>query len=135
MSTVAIKISAELAAATRLAAKAADRSLTGQIEHWAKIGRAAEEKMPAREVAALKVHGANPATLSSDDSIRAPHAAFMALTSPQRRERIGIDRQVRFEPDPENPGGFIRISPDGVRTRGMVEGRTFKSSSPETVST
>jgi hypothetical protein len=37
-----VKLSDELVAAARKEAATADRSITGQIEHWAKIGRSVE---------------------------------------------------------------------------------------------
>lgn len=128
MSTVAIKISAELAAATRAAAKAADRSLTGQIEHWAKIGRGAEEKLTAREIISLKaenISGPYPEN-AAVDPIRSAHADFLTLTPQQKREKMGLDQQVRFEPESGVKGGFIRIDPDGTRTRGKIIGRIFQ---------
>ena len=39
----AVKISTEIATEGRIAAKALKRSLAGQIEYWAKIGKIAEE--------------------------------------------------------------------------------------------
>jgi len=42
MSSTSIRISEEFAEASRREARALQRSLGGQIEHWAKIGRAIE---------------------------------------------------------------------------------------------
>ena len=39
----AVRISAELASEARKYSKVHHRSLTGQIEHWARIGKCAEE--------------------------------------------------------------------------------------------
>jgi hypothetical protein len=127
-SAVAIKVSAELADSARKEAGHADRSLTGQIEHWAKLGRAAEAVLPSQVAAALK-RCAGDLQAIEDESIRYRAldalAAFQNLTPESLRQKIGLDQQVRFEPDPENPGGFVRISPDGTRTRGVMDGRTF----------
>ena len=41
MSTVSIRIDASLVSAARVAAKAESRTVHGQIEFWAKVGRAA----------------------------------------------------------------------------------------------
>lgn len=46
-----------------------------------------------------------------------------SVVSARRRQTIGLDQQIRFEPDPGNAGGFIRITLDGAR--GVMEGRTF----------
>ncbi len=52
-------------------------------------------------------------------------AAMQTQNPESLRQKIGIDQQTRFEPDPETPGGFIRITPDGVRTQGLMNGRVF----------
>ena len=41
--TTAIRIADDLAKAARIFSKIDKRSLTGQIEHWANIGKCAEE--------------------------------------------------------------------------------------------
>lgn len=127
-SPVAIKVSAELAESARDAAEAADRSLTGQIEHWAKIGRAAEAVMPAPVAAALK-RCAGDLNAIEDGSMR--QRAFDALealrTKPpgEIRNLIGLTKNPAFEPDPENPDSIIRVNPDGTRTHGTMKGRKF----------
>jgi hypothetical protein len=130
---VAIKVSAELAESARKEASGADRSLTGQIEHWAKLGRAAEAIMPSQVANALKRCGGDLGAIE-DPSLRsrALHAlaAFQAVAPDALRRDIGLDQQTRFEPDPENPGGLIRIASDGTRTRGVMDGRTFVPGSP-----
>lgn len=127
-SAVAIKVSAELADAARKEASEADRSLTGQIEHWAKLGRAAEAIMPSQVAAALK-RCAGDIQAIDDESIRGKVldalAAMQNRTPESLRQKIGLDQQTLVEPDPENPGGFIRITPDGIRTRGVMKGRAF----------
>jgi len=41
--TTAVRVSDNLAKAARLVSVVDNRSLTGQIEHWAKIGKCSEE--------------------------------------------------------------------------------------------
>lgn len=41
--TTAVRVSGELVREARIFSKIDQRSLTGQIEHWAKIGKCAEE--------------------------------------------------------------------------------------------
>jgi len=125
---VAVKISADLADAARKEASEADRSLTGQIEHWAKLGRAAEAIMPSQVAAALK-RCAGDIHAIEDESIRGKVldalAALQAQTPESLRQKMGLDQQTLFETDPETPGGFIRITPDGVHTHGVMNGRVF----------
>jgi hypothetical protein len=127
-SPVAIKVSAEFAASVRAEAHAADRSLTGQIEHWAKLGRAVERIMPVPLAAALKRSAGDPEAIEDPALRRKVLDAFASVhaeTPEALRQKIGLDRQTRFEPDPEHPGGMIRTAPDGTRERGTMKGRTF----------
>lgn len=127
-SAVAIKVSAELADFARKEASEADRSLTGQIEHWAKLGRAAEAIMPSQVAAALKRCAGDLQSIE-DESIRGKVldalAAMQTLTPESLRQKISLDHQTLFEPDPETPGCFIRVTPDGIRTPGVMDGRMF----------
>lgn len=127
-SAVAIKVSAELADSARKEADHADRSLTGQIEHWAKLGRAAEAVLPSQIASALKRCAGDLQAIEDESIRRQTLDALVALRflSPEvLRQKIGLDQQTRFEPDPDHPGEFVRISPDGVRARGVMDGRTF----------
>jgi hypothetical protein len=125
---VAIKVSAELANSARDEANAADRSMTGQIEHWAKLGRAIEAILPSQVAAALKRCAGDLGSIE-DETIRRKVLDALAVFQTQvpdlLRKKIGLDQQTLFEPDPENPGGIIRTSPDGTRIRGVMDGRTF----------
>ena len=127
-SPVAIKVSASFADSVRAAAIAADRSLTGQIEHWAKLGRAAEEIMPAPVAAALKTSGGNLAAIEDEtmrERVMQALGSFRSLSSAEKRSAISLGTKDTYEPDPDVPGEFIRVSPDGTRTRGRLKGRTF----------
>lgn len=127
-SPVAIKVSAEFADSVREAANAADRSLTGQIEHWAKIGRGTESMLPTQVAIALK-RCAGDLSEAEDPTLRQrvldAMDAFRAKSPEEKRALIGLDKKPAFEPDPANPNGIIRVAPDGTRTRGRVKGRTF----------
>ncbi len=128
MSNVAIKISSTLAEQARAAADDADRSLTGQIEHWARLGRSLEPSLSPPAIAALKKSGGDLSALEDEHeraSVLAVLDAFRATPRAELRQRLGLDRKVRFEPDPRSVRGIIRISPDGTRRRGTMKGRTF----------
>ena len=127
-SPVAIKVSADFAESVRGAADAADRSLTGQIEHWAKIGRATEAVLPAPVAAALKRCAGEVNAIEDEGVRRRVLEALEALrTMPPGdiRQLLGLDKMPALEPDPQNPGGIVRVSSDGMRTRGTMKGRTF----------
>ena len=50
-----VKLSDELVLSARIEAEGADRSITAQIEHWAKLGRAAEVALGYTSATALKL--------------------------------------------------------------------------------
>jgi hypothetical protein len=62
MSTVSIRIDASLADAARIAAKAELRTVQGQVEFWAKVGRAALDNpdLPAAFIAESLVSRSDP---------------------------------------------------------------------------
>ncbi len=125
---VAIKISTELAEAARTEAVHADRSLTGQIEHWAKLGRIAEAQMTAPVVHVLKRTQGRLDEIEDPQlksQVLAAFESFLHLSPEKKRSLMDLDKQVRFEPDPDKPGSLIRITPDGQRTEGRMEGRLF----------
>ena len=51
-----VKLSGELVEEARNSAKLFHRSITGQIEHWASLGRALESRLPADAIAPLLEH-------------------------------------------------------------------------------
>lgn len=125
---VAIKVSAELAATARAEAAQTDRSLTGQIEHWAKLGRALEAQLSVPIINALKSSEGQLDRLTDSSlrqQVRAAFATFHQRSAAEKRALIGLNQQTRFEPDPTREGYFIRITPDGHRTPGRMQGRTF----------
>ena len=128
MSAVALKVSADLAATLRTAAEEADRSMSGQLEHWAKLGRAAEAALPPLVAAALK-RCAGDLSREEDPALRQRTLAALdslsQLSPEELRSRLGLDRSPVYEPDPARPGGVIRTLPDGTRASGRLEGRTF----------
>lgn len=128
MPAVAVKISAELSELAKAAAAQADRSLAGQVEHWAKLGRAIETKLPAPAAHALKQSGGDLRQVQDGTLLEAIHTALDQLGQLSRdelRARIGIDSQTRFEPHPSKQGFFVRITPDGKRTDGKLTDGQF----------
>jgi len=129
MPAVAIKVSAEFAASVREAADAADRSMTGQVEHWAKIGRAAEAALPAPVTAALK-RCAGDLSAVEDESMR--RRALEALEAVRSQSHYAEATRALFakgeplsEADPNDPSVIVKVWPDGTRVRGRLVGREF----------
>ena len=51
---IPVRLSAQLAASARTAARTQERSLTEQVEHWARLGQQVERAVMASTVARLK---------------------------------------------------------------------------------
>ncbi len=60
-SGIPVRLSSGLAARARTAAMIQDRSLTDQVEHWARLGQAVEEAVLAATVQRLKARSHDPA--------------------------------------------------------------------------
>lgn len=128
MPAVAIKISEEVAELVRRAATASDRSMAGQVEHWARLAMEVEDRATVSEVNAIKSMRGDPDRIPDAElRQRVNHviAGFRAAPPAQLREKMGLNQRPVYEPDPECAEGAIRIDPDGTRTRGRLEGRVF----------
>jgi hypothetical protein len=113
-----LRISAELVRKARKEAANADRSLTGQVEHWLKLGMALETVLSHPQARELK----KSATVDV-------HAALAkARTKSARTKALAHLRSTgepRYGTDPKFPGKIIRIDPDGTRHVGRLVNRTF----------
>ncbi len=130
MKAVSVKISNELADSARQVAQLSDRSLAGQIEHWAKLGKSVESVLSGESTIALKKSGQNAKNARYD--ARPGESAQEILTSLRKAMPYGVVREgltathrVLYEADPDHPGGLIRVSPDGARIPGRMVDRTF----------
>lgn len=126
---VAVKLSDSLAEDARAASEGADRSLTGQVEHWARLGKAVEPLFTPPTIAALKKSGGelekieDPAerqrVIDVLTKLRllppfAETAAFLATT-----------QGPLYEADPANSDGIVQVRADGTRVPGKFVNRVF----------
>lgn len=125
MSSVAIKITSSIADAARAAAKLADRSLTAQIEHWARLGMDADEKLTGSAMMAMKQGdwetSANPQNLAE---IR----FYLAqLSTPGKATELALASGFLNGKTTYNSedGIVVRTNPDGAESRGRMNGKEF----------
>ena len=115
-----VKLSDGLVVDARVVAEIAERSIAGQIEFWARLGRAVEPLLQGVQSMALSRLGAEPLS-----------EAFASINSPEGRERLAGYLQCQpfphYEPSPDHPGLLIRIDADGTRTHGRFIRREFKA--------
>lgn len=115
-----VKLSDEIVLDARLTAEVAERSIAGQLELWAQLGRAIESLLDGTRALALRRAGA-----------ARPLSECLAIVDTdagRQRVRDYLESQPypHYEPAPDAPGLLIRIDQDGTRTRGRFVGREFQ---------
>jgi hypothetical protein len=97
-----------------------ERSIAGQIEFWARLGRAIEPL----------VQGVQALALSRAGLTRPLSECLVSADAPAGRERLRtyLDSQPypHYEPAPDAPGLLIRTEAGGKRTLGRFVRRQFK---------
>jgi hypothetical protein len=116
-----VKLSDEIVLDARLTAEIAERSIAGQIEFWAQLGRAIEPLLEGARALALRRAGA----------IRPLSECLAAIDSDDGRQRVREYLKARpfphYEPAPNSPSLLVRIDEDGTRTLGRFVGREFQA--------
>ncbi len=115
-----VKISDALVLDARITAEAAERSIAGQIEFWARLGRAIEPLLRGDRAIALRRAGdAKPLS----DCLRDVDTA-------KGRQRVTEHLKSlpypHFEPA-DSPGLLIKIDSNGKRTIGRFVNRHFEA--------
>lgn len=120
-----VKISDELILDARLTAEVARRSIAGQIEYWAQLGRAIEPLLEGAQVLALCRAGA----------VRPLSECLAWVDCAAGRKRVVEYLESapfpHYRPVPNSPGLLMRIDQDGTRTVGRFVGREFRAESVE----
>lgn len=115
-----VKLSDSLVLDARLAGQAWERSIAGQVEFWARLGRALELLLGGQQVLAL----------SRNAAAHPLSECLESVDSPMGRERVSAFLDSRpfphFEPDPDHAGLLVRIDADGSRTVGRFRNRQFQ---------
>jgi hypothetical protein len=114
-----VKISDELLLDARLTAELSERSIAGQIEFWAQLGRAIEPLLEGSRALALRRSGAVVPLSQCTAEINS------AKGRRQLKEYLDSTPFPHFEPMPGRPGLLVRIDADGTRTVGRFVGREF----------
>jgi hypothetical protein len=121
-----VKLSDMLIDAARDAAADSDRSLAGQIEHWARLGRSVEGALTLADANAVKNnagHG-SPARLRAA-VLQSLRLALSASGHPHLGAGLVSSAGARYGTDPAFPGLLVRVGSDGKRTAGRLKGRRF----------
>jgi hypothetical protein len=117
-----VKLSENLVLDARLAGQASERSIAGQIEYWARIGRAIEPLLGLGNVIQLKQRG----------DARPLSECIRSVDSDAGRRRTAAYLATRpfphFEAARERPGLVVKVDEDGTRTEGRFVNRKFVAS-------
>jgi len=116
-----VELSDELVLDARLTAEIAERSIAGQIEFWAQLGRAIEPLLEGSRALALRRAG----------SVVPLSECLASVDSAEGRWRVVEYLDSRpfphYEPAPGATGLLIRVADDGTRTLGRFVGREFQA--------
>jgi hypothetical protein len=114
-----VKLSDELVCDARLTGKVSERSIAGQIEFWAQLGRALEPILRGDRVVALRRASAG---LSLSEAVA-------DVDSEVGRKRVcdylGTRPFPHFEVVADSPGLLRKIDEDGTQTMGKFVNRVF----------
>ena len=115
-----VKVSDALLLDARVAGEIVERSIAGQIEFWAKIGRALEPLLRGDQLLALCRAG----------NVKPLSACLESVDSPAGRQRVFEHLKSRPYPHYEaadSPGLLVRIEADGKRAVGRFVNRQFQA--------
>lgn len=115
-----VKLSGELVEEARSSARLFHRSLTGQIEHWAAIGRAVEAQLPGDTLTRLmeRVGGTMKIGQVADAAQRQQVMTVLAEFLGQTTGDVAWLREISARGVPlygTEAGNLVRLNPDGSR--------------------
>ena len=116
-----VKLSDALVLDARLAGESFERSIAGQVEFWAKLGRAVEQLL----------QGGQALTLCRSADVRPLSECLASADSAAGRRRVAEHLRAQpfphYEPAAGAPGLLVRVEADGTRTMGRFVNRQFKA--------
>lgn len=114
-----VKLSDQIVLDARLVGETAERSIAGQIEFWASLGRALEPVLRGDEVLRLRRRGATRPVSKLLGSV--------GTAAGRRRLKAVLDAKPfpHFEASRGRPGVIVKIDADGTRTAGRFVKRRF----------
>jgi hypothetical protein len=114
-----VKLSDALVLDARIAAQAQERSIAGQVEYWAKLGRAVEPALTGRQAAELRQNG----------KVRPLSELLATVETAEGRSRSKAYLESRPYPHyrqlPGQARVYIRTDADGTETVGRFVNRAF----------
>lgn len=115
-----VKLSDDLVLDARLISKVAERSIAGQIEYWAQLGRAIEPLLEGAKALALRRAGATRRLSDLVGSVDSDEGRLRVA------EHLEAEPYPHYEVSSDHPGMLIRIEADGSRALGRFVNRQFR---------
>ena len=116
-----VKVSDALLLDARLMGEATQRSMAGQVEFWARLGRAVESLLRGDQMLALCKAG----------KTKPLSACLASIDTAEGRRRLAKHLKSmpypHYEPAPGSAGLLVRIGADGKRTTGRFVNRKFQA--------
>lgn len=114
-----VKLSDSLVLDARIAGEVMERSISGQVEFWARLGRAIDPILNGDQAMAASRRGLD----------RSLSEILAEVDTPIGRQRMAEHLDglpyPHYQPHPDRPGLLIRIEADGSRTIGRFKQRIF----------
>jgi hypothetical protein len=114
-----VKLSDALVTEARIAGEAMQRSIAGQVEFWARIGKSVERVANRRQIERLQARAALPLS-----------HIVVTIDAPEGRDRLKsyLDNRPfpRFTAHPELPRTYIREDADGSWVVGRFHQGVFE---------
>jgi hypothetical protein len=114
-----VKLSDALVLDARMAGEAMERSIAGQVEFWARLGRVIDPLL----------NGGQAMVISRRGAARPLTELIAEVEAPTGRKRLAQHLAAQpfphYEQHPERSGMLIRIEADGSRTTGRFMNRVF----------
>jgi hypothetical protein len=115
-----VKLSDGLVLDARLAGEVVERSIAGQVEFWARLGRSVDLLLEGQQVLALCRNAATQPLSELLDSVDA------ATGRKRVADYLAKQPFPHYEPHGEQPGLLVRLDENGKRTVGRFVRREFK---------
>lgn len=127
---LSVKLSDDLVRSARLEAEASDRSIAGQIEHWAKLGCAVENALKHADIGALKRSGGDlrqafPSAVQQEQVRRTLETIALSADRTPTLHMLMEKTLPSYGTDPAYPGLIVRFDADGAKTPGRFVNRQF----------
>lgn len=115
-----VKLSDGLVFDARICGQTMQRSIAGQVEFWARLGRSVDTLLEGRQVLDLCHTGA---ALPISECLE-------SVDSAKGRQRVSVFLKAgpfpHYEQHPDRPGILVRIEKNGKRTSGRFVQRKFQ---------